>query len=314
MKSKATVFVMFIVLGSAVAFGQGQPQTPQKAPTDSVTPAIAGVVAGGTKVQVIKDGFQGSEGPVALPDGGILFTETRANRITKIDLDGNASTFLENANGSNGLGFDPKGRLISVQTTPGKAKVGVLFPKGSEGVLADTFENKPLVRPNDLVVGTKGSVYFTDSPGVYYINPGGKLTRVADGIQNPNGVQLSPDEKILYANNKDGEYLLSFDVQPDGTLRNRRNFAKYVSVKRPTDEDNGADGLAVDGEGRVYVATNLGVEVFSPQGQHLGTIPVSRKAQNLAFSGRDKKTLYIVGGGAAFKVQMLAQGFKGRAK
>jgi gluconolactonase len=314
MKSKTALFVAFIVLGSAAVFGQGQPQTPQKPPTDSVAPAIPGVVAGGTKVLVIKDGFQNSEGPVALPDGGILFTETRASRITKIDVDGNASTFLENANGSNGLGFDPKGRLISVQTTPGKARVGVLYPKGSERVLADTFENKPLVRPNDLVVDTKGGVYFTDSPGVYYINPGGKLTRVTDGIQNPNGVQLSPDEKILYANNKDGEYLLAFDVQPDGTLRNRRNFAKYVSVKRPTDEDNGADGLAVDAEGRVYVATNLGVEVFSPQGQHLGTIPVSRKAQNLAFSGRDKKTLYIVGGGAAFKIQTLAQGFKGRAK
>jgi gluconolactonase len=108
--------------------------------------------------------------------------------------------------------------------------------------------------------------------------------------------------------------MLAFDVQPDGSLRNRRNFAKYISVKGPADEDNGADGLAVDSEGRVYVPTNLGVEVFSPQGRHLGTIPFSRKPQNLAFSGPDKKTLYVVGGGVVFKVQMLAQGFKGRAK
>jgi SMP-30/Gluconolactonase/LRE-like region len=74
-------------------------------------------------------------------------------------------------------------------------------------------------------------VYFTDAPGIYYIPPGGKVIRVADGFKNPNGIQLSPDEKVLYANNEFGEYLLAFDVQPDGTLRNRRDFAKYRSVK-----------------------------------------------------------------------------------
>jgi len=172
-------------------------------------------------------------------------------------------------------------------------------------------------------------VYFTDGNGVYYLPAGGgKVTRVVDGIANPNGVQLSPDEKTLYANDKDGEYLLAFDVKPDGTLANRRNFAKYKSVKQPSSkdpllaEDNGADGLAVDNDGRVYVATNVGVEVFSPKGQFLGAIPAIwgaevnalKKPQNLAFSGPGKKTLYMVGAGAVFKVQTLAQGVKGRAK
>jgi gluconolactonase len=284
-------------------------------PTETVTPHIPGVVAGGTRVQVIKYGFEGSEGPVAHPDGSLLFTETRASRITRIDNNGTVSTFLENTRESNGLGFDPEGRLISVQRAPGQNKVGVLFPRGSERVLADRFEGQPFVRLNDLVVTTKGGVYFTDAPGIYYIPPGGgRVIRVADGFRNPNGVQLSPDEKVLYANNEFGEYLLAFDVRTDGTLGNRRNFARYKSVKPSPDGDNGADGLAVDAEGRVYVATSLGVEIFNAAGEYLGTITLSLTPQNLAFAGPDKKTLYVVGRGAAFKVQMLAQGFKGRAK
>ena len=193
-------------------------------------------------------------------------------------------------------------------------RIGVLYPKGSETVLADSFEGKPFVRPNDILVTTKGGVYFTDAPGIYYIPPGGKVIRVADGFKNPNGIQLSPDEKVLYANNEFGEYLLAFDVQPDGTLRNRRDFAKYRSVKPTPDGDNGADGLAIDAEGRVYIGTTLGVEIFNNKGEYLGTITLSRAPQNLAFAGPDKKTLYVVGRGVAFKVQMLAQGFKGRAK
>jgi gluconolactonase len=150
---------------------------------------------------------------------------------------------------------------------------------------------------------------------VYYINPAGKTIRVAEGITRPNGVLLSRDEKILYVNDTNGEYLLAFDVQPDGTLTNRRNFTKYEGVTRtPQRITSGADGLAIDSQGRIYVCTTIGIQVFSPQGQHLGTIPVSRPPQNMAFAGPDKKTLYVVGRGAAYKIQMVAQGFKGRAK
>ena len=139
--------------------------------------------------------------------------------------------------------------------------------------------------------------------------------KIAEGIERPNGIQLSRDEKTLYVNNTSGEYLLAFDIQPDGTVKNRRNFAKYEGVtKSATGVSSGADGLAIDSQGRVYVATSTGVQVFSPQGQHLGTIPLSRAPQNLAFAGADKKTLYVVGRGAAFKIQMVAQGFKERAK
>ena len=111
-------------------------QAPPPPATDTVAPAIPGVTAAGTKVTVIKEGFQGTEGPIALPDGSVVFTETNASRLTRIDKDNNVSTFLENTNGSNGLAFDAKGRMISVQTTPGQTRVGVIYPKGSE----TTFE------------------------------------------------------------------------------------------------------------------------------------------------------------------------------
>jgi gluconolactonase len=324
------VTVIFGLLCSSSSFAQRGTQPPPPA-TDTVAPDIPGVVVGGTKVQVIKEGFQGTEGPIGLPDGSLLFTETNASRITKIDKDNNVSTFLENSNGSNGLAFDAGGRLITVQTTPGQTKIGVVYPKGSEAVLADSFEGKPFGRPNDLVVDKKGGVYFTEPgpnaqpgttpaapplpPAVYYIPPGGRAIKIAEGIERPNGVQLSRDEKTLYVNNTSGEYMLAFDIQPDGTVRNRRNFAKYEGATRSADGfTSGADGLAIDSQGRVYVAASTGVQVFSPQGRHLGTIPLSRAPQNLAFAGPGKRTLYVVGRGAAFKIPMVAEGFKDRAK
>src|SRR6185436_18064734 len=140
------------------------------------------------------------------------------------DKDDVVSTFLENTNGSNALSFDAKGRLISVQTTPGQTRIGVVYPKGSEATLADNFDGKPFGRPNDLTVDKKGGVYFTDpgpnaAPGappaplpaaVYYIPAGGKAIRVAEGIERPNGILLSKDEKTLYVNNTNGEHLLAF--------------------------------------------------------------------------------------------------------
>jgi gluconolactonase len=209
----------------------------------------------------------------------------------------------------------------------------VIYPKGSEAVLTDNFEGKQFGRPNDLVVDKKGGVYFTDPgpnpapggatpatpplpPAVYYVPAGGKAMKVAEGIERPNGIQLSPDEKVLYVNNTNGQYLLAFDIKADGTLQNRRNFAKYEGVT-PNAQGaivSGADGLAIDNEGRVYTATSSGVQVFDSKGKYLGTIPIARAPQNIAFAGADKKTLYIVGRNAAWKINLETAGYKGRAK
>jgi len=325
---KIAIGIMCICsMAAAPVYGQGRGQTPPPPATDTVAPDIPGVVKGGTKVIVIKDDFQGTEGPIALPDGTLAFTEGGANRITRIDRDGKVSVYLENTNGSNALAFDSKGRLITVQRGPAHVQIGVVAPKGSEATLADNFDGNP----NDLVILKNDGVYFTVPgpiaargsqpstpfvPAVYYIAPGsGKAVKAVDGITNPNGIQLSPDEKTLYVNDTRGEYLIAMDVHPDGTLGPKRNFAKYAGVENtPTGPASGADGLAVDSNGRVYAATSAGVQVFSAKGEHMGTIPLSRSPQNLAFAGPDKKTLYIVGRNAAWKVEMLAQGYRGRAK
>src|SRR5829696_2513544 len=107
--TKMCSLLVVCLLAPSPLFAQGG-RGSQEPPTETVAPDIPGVVKGGTKVQVIKFGFQGTEGPIGLPDGSLIFTETQANRITRIDKDTNAtSTFLENTNGSNGLGWDVKG-------------------------------------------------------------------------------------------------------------------------------------------------------------------------------------------------------------
>jgi len=328
------VSVAVICLGAVCAmpaFGQGRGPAPAPPATDTVAPDIPGVVKAGTKVIVIKDDFQGTEGPIALPDATVAFTEGGANRITRIDKDGKVSVYLDNTNGSNALAFDSKGRLVSVQRGPAHVQIGIIGPKGSEATLADNFEGNP----NDLVVTKNDGIYFTVPgplseaqargkapsatpfvPAVYHIAPNsGRAVKVAEGITNPNGIQLSPDERTIYVNDTRGEYLIAMDVQPNGTLGPKRDFARYEGVQRDAQGiASGADGLAVDSDGRVYAATAIGVQVFSAKGQHLGTIPLSRPPQNLAFAGPDKKTLYIVGRNAAWKIQMLSSGYKGRAK
>lgn len=296
----------------------------------TLTPAIDGVVAAGTKIELIKDGFEGTEGPIAAPDNSLLFTETRANRITRIAADGSTSTFLENSNGSNGLAYNAKGELVTVQVL--KTQVGIVYPLGKEKVLADQFDKLPFGRPNDLVLSAKrGDIYFTDSgsipgaasanatpprTGVYRINPKGKLSLIANDIERPNGIQLSPDEKVLYVANTAGEYIFAYDVARNGTVKGKREFAKLDGYRK-TDNgsySSGADGLAVDAKGRLYVASNVGIQVFSPKGVALGTIALPKQPQNLAFAGKDKKSLYIVGRGAAYRIAVLTPGFAGRAK
>jgi gluconolactonase len=314
-------------LCSVAAFGQGAAGQPYVPPAwDTYTPNIPGVVNGGTRVELIVDRLNGTEGPVAMPDGTLVFTEGGARRLTRIDKDGKLSTFLEGIQ-SGGLGFDPKGRLIANDNTPGKQGIYIVYPKGAETTLVDR-KTQGFMGANDLVVDTKGGVYFTqpEQANVGYILPDGTSMKiVAENITRPNGITLSPDEKTLYVNDSRGEHLLAYDVQPDGSVTNRRNFARYHQINTSAaggDVGPGlrypvtscADGLAVDKEGRVYNAGCNGIQVYSPKGQHLGTIPTARQVQNLAFAGADKKTLYLVGRNAAWKIQTLTQGHQGRAK
>ncbi|RTL46467.1 MAG: redoxin domain-containing protein [Burkholderiales bacterium] len=296
------------------------------APAPTRTGPIPGVVAAGTPIVVLGDGFKGTEGPLALPDGSLVFTETQDARLTRIAADGELSTYLRDTNGANGLGLNAAGEIVAAQVND--TRVGTLGTKAQ--TLASGWGGKAFGRPNDLVVARDGSVYFTDSgrnanqpplpgevapPAVYRIK-GGQLERLAADITRPNGIQLSPDEKTLYVANTSGEHVLAYDIRPDGSLGPRRDFARLAGwrIDAPTGPSSGADGLAVDAQGRLYVASSAGIEVFDAKGQALGVISLPRQPQNLAFAGPDKKQLFVVGRGAAWRIDTLAQGYTGRAK
>jgi len=338
MTSRA-VFVAALGCFCAVLVSGQEPATPLPPPaTDTIAPDIPGVVKGGTKVQVVVDGLPHTDGPAAMPDGTLLYWDVMNRRIGKIDPAGKPGTFLINTDGASAIGFDSKGRLITtLKERPPVNKIGVIWPKGSEAILADSFDGKPFEGPNDLVVDRRDGVYFTlsGSGTVLYVRPGATAVNVfAHPTERINGITLSPDEKTLYVApqsrvaktrlsrtdlaKEGGEYIWAFDVQPDGTLKNQRDFAKYeIVTERPNGTPDlrfGGDGLAIDAQGRLYAATAAGIQVFNSQGRHLGTIPVSRNPNNLAFAGPDRKTLYIVARGAVYKVAMLADGYKGRAK
>ena len=336
MRWAPTILAAVALVGSvaAVSQGQGQARPPEVAPTDTMADDIPGVVRGGARIEVVIASvpgrgtpgvaLQGTEGPIALPDGIMVFCETILGRIGRVEPDGRESVFVEAAvaGGPNGLTWDPRGRLIGATTAPGMNGLRVVYPRGSEAMLADNFDGKPFGRPNDLIADRKGGVYFTDPanipnpplpPAVYYLPPSGRQAiKVVDNVI-PNGVSLSPDEKTLYVNSAGTGYVLAFDVQNDGTVTNRRNFAKYDGL--PVTDGKvvgGGDGFTVDTEGRLYTAAAGKVQVFSPKGTYLGSITPSRRPQNMAFAGPDLRTLYIVGGGSVFKVQMLAQGIRSR--
>ena len=298
---------------------------------EAVTPAVPGVVEAGTKIELIKDGFKGTEGPIAAPDGSVLFTENQNDRIIRIALDGSTSVFLAGANGSNSLAYAPNGDLVSVQTLD--ARVGVIQPAGNARTLAAKVDGGlGFGRPNDLVVDKKGNVYFTDSgvnananpkpdlsriakPAVYRISPEFAIERITADITRPNGIQLSPDEKVLYVANTAGEHVLAFDIAANGKIGPKRDFARLEGFRQTENgPTSGADGLAVDAEGRLYVASNAGIQVFTPKGEALGVIPLPKRPQNLAFAGPGKKTLYVVGSGSAWRFPVLTAGYAGRAK
>ncbi|MCX6560674.1 MAG: SMP-30/gluconolactonase/LRE family protein [Candidatus Aminicenantes bacterium] len=205
--------------------------------------------------------------------------------------------------------------------------------------LASTFEGKPIDGPNDIVTDAKGGIYFTDpqftpeakkfQPGraVYYIRPDGKLVRIIppNDFAMPNGILLSPDGKTLYVNNTyDNEsfwnvdsdkdnWIWAFDVKDDGGVANPRKFALLVltpEVVARKGRSSGADGMTIDANGGLYVATYMGVQVFSAKGEFLGIINTPVYPVSCCFGGDDMQTLFIVGYDKIFKVQTAVKGLK----
>jgi len=257
----------------------------------------------------IATGFQFTEGPLWHPDGYLLFSDIPADRIYKWSPDGELEVFRQPSGNSNGLTLDRLGRLIACEH--GHRRVSRTEADGSVDPLATHYQGKRLNSPNDVVVTSDGSIYFTDPPygvqpeereldfqGVYRIGAEGTLTLLADDFERPNGLAFSPSERILYVDDTPRRHVRAFDVLADGTLANGRAFAEMQSPA-----SGGPDGMKLDVQGNLYVTGAGGTWLFDPDGHHLGTLVTPEQPANLAFGGADRRTLYITARTSVYRVR-----------
>ncbi|MEK7397180.1 MAG: SMP-30/gluconolactonase/LRE family protein [Candidatus Poribacteria bacterium] len=262
--------------------------------------------------QIAKD-LKFTEGPVWCPEGYLLFSDIPADTIYKWTPDGKLEKFRSPSGNSNGLTLDRQGRLIACEH--GNRRVSRTELDGTIKILAEKYNGKRLNSPNDVVVKSDGSIYFTDPPygveqakreldiqGVYRISPDGVLTLLVNDFEKPNGLAFSPDEKVLYVGDTDRKHVRAFDVKPDGTLANGRIFADLSAEKQ-----NGPDGMKVDEKGNLYVTSGV-VWGFDKAGKHLGDIVTPEPPANCAFGGKDNKTLFITARTSVYKVQLKVKG------
>jgi gluconolactonase len=192
------------------------------------------------------------------------------------------------------------------------------LPSAERTVLTDKYNGKRYNAPNDLIIDKKGGVYFTDprfrapepwpqgTEAVYYRRPGGEVVRLIDDLDAPNGVILSPDEKTLYVIPSMSKQMMAYKVADDGGISGGRVFC---SLQQPEGRDNsGGDGLTIDTQGNLYITSALGIQVFNPEGKHLGTIEFPQQPANVTFGGKDHKTLYVTARTGVYAVQMQSQG------
>jgi gluconolactonase len=285
-------------------------------PACALAQGIPGVLAPDAKVELVQEGFVFTEGPVAAADGTLYFSDLQtADKTWRMDPNGQISVFREHTHGMNGLALGRDGSLYGAEGDG--RRISKVNPDGTARALTEDSPAHPILSPNDLIVDAKGGIYFTDPgprpiiPGrkvhTYYLPPGAKdPVLVDDTITRPNGITLTNDGKTLIVDDTVGDTTFAFDVQKDGTAKNKRPFAKIHDVK--PGQDSGADGLAIDRAGRLYFTSSTGVQAFDKKGQYLGTIKVPRQPANLAFGGPGKRTLYITAREGLYKVQTLTAG------
>ena len=278
-------------------------------PIEQLSPELATIISTSEPILELADGFGGPQGPAEGPlwwqEGGyLLFSDIHNNKRMKYTPGEGVSLFQEPTNRANGLTRDLQGRLLACEHD--SRRVTRQEPDGSITVIANSFQGRQLNRPNDVVVKSDGSIYFTDpwtSPlppeqwdlpfaGVYRVTPDlGTITLLIDDFVLPNGLAFSPDESILYVNDSRRGHIRAFDMQPNGTLAKQSD---RVFVDLRGDEPGVPDGMKVDVEGNVYCGGSGGLWIMDAHGQKLGRIVHGASATtNLGFGGEDWKTLYF---------------------
>lgn len=290
-------------------------------PTLAYSAELSDLVQAG-KPEVVATGLGFAEGPVWHPGGYLLFSDIPNSTIYKWSPGGKLEKFRAPSAKSNGLTVDRQGRLLACEH--GNRRVSRTEVDGTVVTLADRYDGKRLNSPNDIVVKSDGSIYFTDPPyglpgytphpnqtepgsmelsfsGVYRLTPdGGTLTLLTKDLNRPNGLAFSPDEKILYVADTERHQINAFDVRPDGTLENKRIFGQISGYP---------DGIKTDANGNLYVATNVSsIMVFDNKGESIGEIPMDRSPANCAFGGPDNKTLFVTAVGYVYMIKMKVPG------
>ncbi len=278
------------------------------------------------EVEELYNGCRWAEGPVWFNDGGYLvWSDIPNNRLLRWVPDLGVSVFRANSNFANGNTRDRQGRLVSCHH--GGRNVTRTEADGSITVIADSYQGKKLNSPNDVVVKSDGSIWFTDPTYgimsdyegykaeseqdgcfVYRVDPAtGNIAVVADDFVKPNGLAFSPDESILYiadsgfSHDPDGpHHIRAFDVGEDGNLSNSRVFAE-VAPGVP-------DGFRVDIEGNVWTSCQDGVICFAPDGTALGKIRIPTMVANLTFGGPRRNRLFITATKSLYAVYVATTG------
>lgn len=273
------------------------------------------------QMEKLSEGFEWAEGPAWNKQERFLVFSDIPNNVVNRWVPGKAlSLFLKPSGytgkqtrggemGSNGLVYDPQGRLVLCQH--GDRRIARLKGKNSFETLADKYQGKRFNSPNDAVYKSNGDLYFTDPPygleetfddpareldfcGVYRLSKRGKVTLLTDEMTAPNGIAFSPDESLLYVAQSDKEEPLwkVFDVADDGTLENGKVFFDAAPLVKDPENKGSPDGLKVDRAGNIFATGPGGVLVFAPDGTHLGTLRTGQRTANCAW-GDDGSTLYV---------------------
>lgn len=275
------------------------------------------IIGEDSQLEKLVGGFKFTEGPVWHPDGFLLFSDIPENTIYQWQPNQEAKVFRNPAGNANGNTLDLQGRLITGEHS--NRRVSRTEKDGKIVTIVDEYNGKRLNSPNDLVVKSDGSIYFTDPPygikseqeelgfyGVYLIAPDGELTLLVDDFVRPNGIALSPDETKLYINDSDKGHIRIFDLKSDGTLQNGKIFAELKDPNKP----GVPDGMKVDLQGNVYSTGPGGVWVFSPSGKLLGIIAVPERVTNLAWGNDDYKTLYLTASKSLYRITLKVTGVR----
>jgi sugar lactone lactonase YvrE len=271
-------------------------------------------------VDRIATGFTFTEGPVWRGDG-LLFSDipnSRTIRYRPLPEGPEITTFRQPTGNANGLTLDRHGNVLACEHSG--RRVSRVDANGRAETVVDNYQGKKLNSPNDVVVRSDGSIFFTDPPyglprgtvgkeldvnGVYRLDTGGTLQLIADDFERPNGLAFSPDERTLYVDDSARGHIRAFDVASDGSLSSGRVFAE---MRGQPGEQGVPDGMKVDQEGNVYCTGPNGIWVYEPSGRFLGRIVLPEVPANLAWGDADWHTLYITARRSLYRLRIAVPG------